>query len=317
MPETVKALYVSCAVKGLYGLKHIRAQGLEIAAVVTIPPAVAERHEVSGYADFAPDCAALDLPLVSLESYVLEPARVASIAYDVVIVNGWNRLIAPAVFERARLGGLGIHAGHPPIGHGRAPMVWNILLGRSDIEVYVFSLTPGADDGDIIALRPMEITPHDDVGTLYEKIMLVAPDLFLEALGKLARGEKGRAQALDFAKAYGKRTPADGLIDFSGSEREIVDFIRAQAPPYPGAFAFLDGRKWIITQAQPFDRFAFRDVGREPGRIMAASPSGLVVQTGGATVWLMSATYNGTEMIKGAWPGNQSLVGRSFIGKDG
>ena len=88
MSETVKALYVSCAVKGLYGLKHIRAQGLEIAAVVTIPPAVAERHEVSGYADFAPDCAALDLPLVTLESYVLEPARVAPIAYDVVIVNG-------------------------------------------------------------------------------------------------------------------------------------------------------------------------------------------------------------------------------------
>jgi methionyl-tRNA formyltransferase len=308
----MRVLYVSCAAKGLYGLQQLRGAKVDIRAVVTIPPSLAARHEVSGYADLRPVCAALGVPLVMLDSYSLKPEDVAHIEYDVVVVNGWNRLIPPAIFGRARYGGLGIHAGHPPIGHGRAPMVWNILLGRTDIEVYVFSLTAAADDGDVLAIQPMEITLHDDVGTLYEKIMLAAPSLFLSAMAKLARGEWGRPQALDFAKAYGKRTPADGLIDFSESEREVIDFIRAQAPPYPGAFSFLQGAKWTITKAQPFDRFAFRSLDRVPGRIVAASPSGLVVQTGGATVWLLAASCGSAEMIAGHWPTTQTLVGQRF-----
>ncbi len=308
----MRVLYVSCAAKGLYGLQQLREEGVDIRAVVTISAAVAARHQVSGYADFGPSCETLGLPLVILDSYSLTLADVGDVDFDVVLVNGWNRLLPSAIFERARHGGLGIHAGHPPIGHGRAPMVWNILMGRSDIEVYVFALTAGADDGDVLAIQPVEITPNDDVGTLYEKIMLFAPGLFLSAMDKLAKGVRGRPQALEHVKAYGKRTPADGLIDFSGSEREVVDFIRGQAPPYPGAFSFLAGRKWTITKAQPFDRFAYRDIDRLPGRILAATPSGLVVQTGGAAIWLLAAECDCMEVIRNQWPSTQSLIGQQF-----
>lgn len=313
--HAMRALYVSCAVKGLYTLKELLAQGTQISAVVTISREVATKHNVSGYADFAPYCAQLSVPCIVLDNYSIQPEVVSDVAFDVVLVNGWNRLIPSSIFSRATHGGLGIHAGHPPIGHGRSPMVWNILLGRSDIEVYVFALTMDADNGDVLALRPIEITPQDDVGTLYEKIMLAAPSLFLEAMEKLAKETPGRPQALEFAKAYGKRTPEDGLIDFCGGETEVVNFIRAQAPPYPGAFSFLNGSKWTITKAQMFDKFAFRDIAREPGRIVAALPSGLVVQTGGAAIWLTSAFCDDKQVIEGSWPDSLARVGQYFLSR--
>jgi methionyl-tRNA formyltransferase len=305
-------LYVTCAENGLFGLRRLVAQGARIAAVVTIPPELGARHAVAGYADVRPFCAAHGLRVVSLPRYAMTPEDVRGIGFDLIVVNGWNRLLPAEVMARAPAGGLGVHAGHPPIGHGRAPLVWNILLGRPDLEVYVFRLTPDADDGDILALRVVEITPQDDVRTLYEKVMLAAAGLFAEAIGHVAAGARGVPQDRRFARAYGKRTPEDGLIDFSAGEREVFDFIRAQAPPYPGAFTHLDGRRWTILRAQPFDRFAFRDVPRQPGLILEALPAGLVVQTGGAPIWLTAAEVEGRPALPAPLEEVEKLVGRRF-----
>lgn len=307
-----RVLYITCAENGLYGLRRLMQHGLSIAAVVTISPDVAQKHNVSGYADVRPYCKSQNVPVICLATYTMTAADIRAVSFDLVIVNGWNRLLPDEIIASAPLGALGIHAGHPPIGHGRAPLVWNIILGWPDIEVYVFRLTPKADDGDILALQPVEITPQDDVRALYEKVMMIGADLFLRAIVALQRGERGRIQYLAAAKPYGKRTPEDGLIDFSRSESEVYNFIRAQAPPYPGAFAHLDGAMWTILQAQPFDKFSFRDRSREPGLILAALPSGLVVQTGGSPIWLRAASIDGNPAPFSDTEKFERLVGRKF-----
>jgi methionyl-tRNA formyltransferase len=190
--------------------------------------------------------------------------------------------------------------------------VWNILLGHRDLEVYVFRLTPNADDGAILARRPVEITPQDDVWRLYQKVMLCGSDLFAEALQALENGGEGQSQSLAEARYYAKRTPADGLIDFAQSETAVFNFIRAQTHPYPGAFSFLDGVCWRIWRAAPFDRFAFRDKSRVPGTVIVALPDGLIVQTAGAAIWLLEADLEGTRVIPGPLPYLESLVGKRF-----
>ncbi len=311
MSEAVKPgiLYITCAENGLYGLQQLARVGANIAAVVTIPPELGEKYAVSGYADVKPWCDHNGVPCIALSDYTLRVENIAHVDFDILAVNGWNRLISEQVIARARLGGIGIHAGHPPIGLGRAPLVWNILLGRSDIEVYVFSITPRADDGAIIVQKPVEITPYDDVKLLYEKVMHVGADLIAEAVKRLAAGEGGYQQAMDFARYYEKRGPEDGLIDFSMSDEDIYNFIRAQVPPYPGAFAMLEGERWVVLKAHRFDRFAFRDAKRQPGLIMLDLPSGIVVQTGGAPLWIVDALVNGRRLSRDERAG---LVGRSF-----
>jgi len=46
-----------------------------------------------------------------------------------------------------------------------------------------------------------------------------------------------------------RRRPADGLIDWSQRGGAVYDFVRALTKPYPGAFGWLDGKRWRIWQA--------------------------------------------------------------------
>jgi methionyl-tRNA formyltransferase len=305
-----QVVYVSCAENGFWGLQRLVERGVRIAAVVTLPPELGARYCVSGYVDMSGWLRDKAIPMIALDDYVLRRENLQGVEFDALIVNGWNRLISAEVIGQARFGALAIHAGHPPLGLGRAPIVWNMLLGRQDIEVYVFEMLPTADDGPILARAPIEITSYEDIRHLYEKVMLVGADLLFEALGRLMNGEKGAAQALQDRSFFPKRTPEDGRIDFRQDEIALYNFVRAQRPPYPGAFAELAGERWVILKAQPFDRFFRRSLQRRPGTIIEILPSGPVVQTGGAPVWLTEVRIDGRPVF----PSATIDVARDLIG---
>src|SRR5580704_12754987 len=173
---SARIVYVSCAENGFWGLRRLWERGANISAAVTLPPDLGARYQVSGYCDMSGWLGRMGIPAIALEDYSLRSANLGDIEFDVLIVNGWNRLVTAEVIGRARLGALAIHAGHPPLGLGRAPIVWNMLLDRRDIEVYVFEMLSTADDGAILARAPVEITPYEDIRHLYEKVMLVGAE---------------------------------------------------------------------------------------------------------------------------------------------
>jgi methionyl-tRNA formyltransferase len=288
--KSLRILYVTCCDNGLYVLKNLQKEGFSIAYVVTIAKEVADKYTVSGYVDVAPFCEKHKISCLVLNSYTFSLNNIQETDFDIVVVNGWNRLIPQDIIDKAPLGGIGIHAGHPPIGHGRSPLVWNIIKGMRDLEVYCFSLTKHADNGDILALHPVEITPHDNAQTLYEKVTYGASSLFKEAIYKKANGIKGMPQALSHAEFYPKRTPDDGKINWAMPVHELFNFIRAQSHPYPGAFSTYNGKRVYIDKAIPFDTFSFRDTQRIPGTILLSLPSGLVIQTGTEPLWILDAT---------------------------
>jgi methionyl-tRNA formyltransferase len=310
--RTLTLTYVTCSANGLYGLRHLHGQGWKMSGVVTISPETATVQTVSGYVDVRPWCSHAGIAVRTLPGYSISVADVATFESDVIVVNGWNRLIPADVIASAAKGALGVHAGHPPLGLGRAPLPWNIIKGHRDIEVYVFALTERADDGDIFASRVVEITGYDTVQTLYEKVMYQGAVLLDRALHRIAQGRRGRPQDLRDAVHYPKRRPEDGQVDFRGSVESIVDFIRAQSRPYPGAFSFLNGTRWIFWSAQPFDAFAFRDVERRPGQVVLALPSGVIVQTGTAALWITDAEAGARSSRDFTLAESETLVGQCF-----
>lgn len=285
-PKTCKILYITCCENGFYCLKQLRKKGYQFSAVITISPSTAKKFNVSGYVEVTQWCEENNIKVIVLDDYDLTLNNINQTQYDVLMVNGWNRLIRKELIQTAKYGAIGIHAGHPPIGHGRSPLVWNIIKGMTDIEAYCFSLTPKADDGDILSIRTIEITAYDNARTLYEKVMYSSSFLFEEALFKKVRSIPGTKQCLEFSIFYPKRSPEDGKIEFKSSAQEIINFVRAQSDPYPGTFCYLEGKKIIVNEVILFDCYAFRDVQRIPGKIIAALPSGIVVQTGSSAVWI-------------------------------
>lgn len=305
-------VYVTCCENGFYGLRHLYQEGFKIEKVITISKILGKKYNVSGYKDPSHWCDLVGIEVIKLDDYTVKISDIENSSKQILVVNGWNRLINLEVINAFKIGALGVHAGHPPIGMGRAPLPWNIIKGFKDIEVYVFKLTDKADDGNILGVNTIEITTSDDIKTLYEKVMFRSAKLFAKAIISLENRKKGFEQAKQFEITYPKRSPSDGLIDFRRPVEELVDFVRAQTYPYPGAFSFLNKNKWSIWKAQSFDSHSFRTRPRIPGQIVLALPSGLVVQTGSAPLWITSATQGENVIAPNSLEFLEKFIGQKF-----
>src|SRR5262249_16806632 len=114
----MKVVYVSSLGSGKECLRLIKDR-VAIDCVVTIDGRTAEQARVGGYADFAD----LGIAVRHVHDYSMKSAAdrqmVKDLAPDLLIVNGWNRLIPPAILELPRLGCVGFHGSWKPLPFGR------------------------------------------------------------------------------------------------------------------------------------------------------------------------------------------------------
>ena len=114
-------------------------------------------------------------------------------------------------------------------------------------------MTPGIDDGDVITHEIFDINQWDTCQTIYYKISITQKRILEEFIPKLLSNNFKHIPQTGEPSYYEKRTPDDGLIDWSKSVHEIYNFVRALTRPYPGAFTFLNGQRLNIWKSQPFD----------------------------------------------------------------
>jgi len=170
---------------------------------------------------------------------------------DLIWCIGLSQLVPDRLIGVARHGGVGFHPTMLPKGRGRAPVAWTILRGEP-AAVNLFYLADEPDAGDIIVQREVPVLPDDYSEDLIARTNQVLHEVVLDLAPALKNGTIPRTPQ-DHAQAtyYPKRTPADGLIDWSKSTDEVYRLIRAAGRPYPGAFSYLGETKMIIWRARP------------------------------------------------------------------
>jgi len=278
----------------IVGLAH--AQAWPISAVITLNRETAARNNVAFFRghDIAAYCGQAKIPCHEVRSYTLtDPADRALFEtqrFDLLCVLGWERLIPGSILGTLDKFACGMHgsAFGLPRGRGRSPMNWSIITGQSRFITYLFRYTPGMDDGDIIGSRAFEINAHDTIETLHQKNRIAMLQVLTESLPKIAAGETAfTPQPAGEPSYYPKRVAEDGLIDWKSSTRAIDRLIRAVAPPYPGAFAYLDGRRIDIRAAQPFDS----------GLFASSVPAGTIVDVSVAGDSFVVKTVDGSLLV--------------------
>jgi len=111
------------------------------------------------------------------------------------------------------------------------------LTGETEWGDTFFKMVERYDEGEIYAQKFFEITPYDDVATVYSKVALSSSMMIKENIIHWSKGIFDKISQNDSrATYYGKRKPEDGLFDFNLGALELYNFIRAQSKPYPGAF---------------------------------------------------------------------------------
>ncbi|MGD2110546.1 MAG: methionyl-tRNA formyltransferase [Phycisphaerae bacterium] len=277
-----------------YCLDALIRGGVEITAVLGLDDSRA--HVVSDFRSLRPVAEEAGLPFLSFVK-VSEPEVEAFLTEgppDLLWVIGLSQLVPDRLIRIARHGGVGFHPTLLPEGRGRAPVAWTILRGAR-AAVNLFYLTDEPDAGDIIVQREVPVLPNDYSEDLIQRMNEVLTEVVLELAPLIRSGTLPRTpQEHSQASFYPKRTPADGLIDWSETTDAIYRLVRAAGRPYPGAFSYWESRKVTIWRAEPVGSKGSSkgESDAPPGAVLEIEPAGrILVKTRDGALWLTETAF--------------------------
>ena len=260
---------------GAASLQEVIRSGLEVVAVFTHrdDPAeggwyasVARLAAEHGIPVHAPD--KLDHPIWVERIRAMNPQLLLSFHYR-NMVGAKIRGLFPA-------GCINLHSALLPKYRGRAPINWVLVNGETETGVTVHHMAERADTGDIIAQRQVAISVDDDARSLTAKLAKESVAILCEVIPLLKSGKAPRtSQDESKATVMGKRTPADGLLNWSKPAIDLCNLVRAVAHPWPGAFTFAGTRKIMVWRARAMQG---SQAAGQPGEILSSSP--LVIACG-------------------------------------
>jgi len=253
-------VFCGCHEGGIKAFEGLINSGFYFSAIVCLSPEQGQRYQVSGYHDYRPLAQKHNIPMYIPKTYALtaeeDLAFFQNGNFDILIQGGWQRLFPCQVLSALKTGALGLHGSADllPKGRGRSPMNWALIEGRKRFLMHLFLIKPGVDDGDVIGIQDFDITPFDDIETLYFKYAIVYRDLLLKHLPSVQKKSFALLPQNGTPSYYPKREPKDGRIDWEEMDIwQIYNFVRAQTRPYSGAFGKLNGRDVRIWRCRPFE----------------------------------------------------------------
>lgn len=231
-----------------------------------------------------------DLPLHLARTAQETTELIRRYAPHTVLVHGWYRMIPVEQFPDIDF--LGFHYSPLPLYRGNAPLVWQILNGEEQLGVSFFTLTEGMDDGDIVDQSLFTLRPDEDVSDAIRKANERVARMLEVFIPRWLAGDVPKRAQPDSAPSYcGLRTPEDGHIDWRWDAKAVNNFIRAQAPPYPGAFSLLNDGRVVRFWHSEIEPRHFMGV---PGAVIEVGSDAIVVACGAGAVRIRAAQVDGS-----------------------
>ena len=99
-----------------------------------------------------------------------------------------------------------------------------------------------------------------------------------------------------YATHFERRRPEDGLICWEWHRERVHDWVRALAPPYPGAFTLLNDKKVLITSVCLSNHgFSSSD---QNGLVIANDGNKPIVKTSNGALEIVSYEVNASLTIR-------------------
>ena len=290
--------------------KAVVAAGHEVALVVTQPDRPVGRH--AQMLPSAVKVAALDASLL-----VAQPEKIKSnadfrkqleaIQPNAILIVAYGRLIPDWMLALPPLGNLNLHGSLLPKYRGAAPIQWAIANGETVTGVTTMRIDEGLDTGDILLQRSLPVAPDATAEDMYIQLAEAGAALMVETLDGLSSGRISAVKQNDAEASYApilKRE--DARVDFATPAGQIYNRWRG-FQPWPGAYAFLGGKKLSLVSLKPVSVDVVAAHGEllvQDGRCFAACASGswielLEVQMEGKKRLQMAEFLRGTALHSG------------------
>ena len=180
--------------------------------------------------------------------------RIARLQPDFLFSFYYRAMLKAPLLAIPSKGALNMHGSLLPKYRGRVPINWAIIHGEKETGATLHYMVEKPDAGDILAQTAVPILPDDTALEVFNKVTVAAELTLHRVLPDLLAGRASRrAQQLNHGSYFGGRQPADGVIDWHQSARQIHNLVRALSKPYPGAFTTVQGSILKIWCTQVLD----------------------------------------------------------------
>jgi methionyl-tRNA formyltransferase len=223
---------------------------------------------------------------------------IRAIGPDLLVTAAYGQILSAGLLAISRLGGLNLHGSILPAYRGAAPVARAIERGERETGVTVIRMSPRVDAGGMIAFARTPIGPDETAGELEARLAELGAPLIVEVIAQVVAGT---AQILPQDRSKVTKAPKlrkeDGRLDWSKSNQEVHDLVRAMQP-WPTA----------STSWQPADvgkaplrlivhRTALAEGEGEPGMVLEAEGDRLVVAAARGAVSLLGVQLAGKKAM--------------------
>ena len=234
---------------GVRCLRVLLGQGVEVPLVVTHEDAPGEAIWFDSVARHA-RCHRLEVVTPANPNTPEFLARLRAAAPDFLFSFYYRHMLGAELLAVAPRGAYNMHGSLLPRYRGRVPVNWAVLNGERETGATLHAMTVKPDAGGIVDAQAVPILPDDTAGEVFRKVCVAAEITLQRSLPQLLSGTAVlRPQDLTQGSYHGRRTAADGAIDWRAGVAAVHNLVRAVAPPYPGAEARAAGLRLRVLRS--------------------------------------------------------------------
>jgi UDP-4-amino-4-deoxy-L-arabinose formyltransferase/UDP-glucuronic acid dehydrogenase (UDP-4-keto-hexauronic acid decarboxylating) len=290
-----KVFLISAGYMGVLYIEELLKAGDEITGVVAwpgdggwyVPPEYNLRNKaIENYLPlYEPDPKKLNSPEFVEVIRKAEP--------DYVISGYYARIFKDQILSIPKNGCINIHPTGLPRFRGLSPSFTHMLFGDTHNYITMHWLNPGIDTGDIIAQASIEILPDDTGFTCSRRLTESAGTMFRENWPLVKAGkaphdvqDESIASVFNFSWKLAE-------IDWTKTNVEIFNLVRAVTRPMSGAWTLVAGEKMHVWKAQviPAEDELPSD-GALPGELLAVTGKGFWVQCSKGQLHILESSYD-------------------------
>lgn len=301
--KSLRIVYMGTPEFAVEPLKVLIENGLDIAAVVTVPDKPAGRGQLLRESPVKQYATGKGL-------HVLQPERLKEQSFidsliqlkaDLFIVVAF-RMLPKAVWSLPKYGTFNLHASLLPNYRGAAPINHAIINGETETGITTFFINENIDTGAVILQKKVGITPIDTAGTLHDILMLEGGKLVLDTVRLIGAGNLRPIEQIEMENLCTRILPApkifkeDCKVDFTLNANRIHNLIRGLSP-YPAAFCTMSHPTVGEVVIKIFESCISPGIGQAPGTLSTDGKTYLKVQCKDACIDLIDIQLSGKRRM--------------------
>lgn len=282
-------------------LRKLIEEGYEIAAVVTSPDKPAGRGRKLSKSAIKTFAEHLKIPILQPHS-LKDPefiSQLKKIEAQLFIVVAF-RMLPEVVWRIPPKGTFNLHASLLPQYRGAAPINHAIINGEKYTGVTTFMIDHNIDTGNILLQEKCEIEPHEDAGSLHDKLMAMGASLVVKTTKAILSGTitPSPQKSYPTLKPAPKLNKENSRINWHKSAGEIYNFIRGLSP-YPAAHTLITNGTDTIP-VKIFRTSVSEEIDEKnahPGTIFTDNKSFMRVKCGTGSILIESIQIAGKKRL--------------------